>query len=230
MWHYEHGVEATPTPEHIWRYWSDIAAWPQWNDGIEKIEIDGPFAVGTMFTMTRRGGPRCAAIGGDRAGQLFTDEMDAGDFVVRTVHRLEPTATGRTRITHQTEITGLAAGQVGPQFGPAITADFPEVLAALVWLAERQALPLGPDGGPAVPLGMPRGAGPINLTQVPDHAGCRPEMAHVLAIEVALTPGPPSSDGQQEGDGADRYEMVAAQEGVWLRGCSALAGRACRLN
>ena len=132
MWHYEHGVEATATPEHIWRYWSDIAAWPQWNDGIEKIEIDGPFAVGTMFTMTRRGGPRCAAIGGDRAGQLFTDEMDAGDFVVRTVHRLEPTATGRTRITHQTEITGPAAGQVGPQFGPAITADFPGVLAALV--------------------------------------------------------------------------------------------------
>ena len=55
MWHYEPGVETTATPEKIWRYWSDTAAWPQWNDGIEKIEIDGPFAVGTMFTMTPPG-------------------------------------------------------------------------------------------------------------------------------------------------------------------------------
>ena len=66
----------------------------------------------------------------------FTDEMDAGDFVVRTVHRLEPLAQGRTRVIYRTEITGPAADQVGPQLGPAITDDFPEVLAALVKLAE----------------------------------------------------------------------------------------------
>src|SRR5262249_62308338 len=71
--------------------------------------------------------------------------------------------------------------------------------------------PLGPDGGPAVPFGMLCGIGPINFTQVPHHAGCRSEMAHILAIEAALTPGPPSSYGQQKGDGEDRPEMVAAQ-------------------
>ena len=75
---------------------------------------------------------------------------------------------------------------------------------------------------------MPRGAGPINLTQVPDHAGRRPEMAHVLAIEMALTPWPPSSYGQQKGDGADRPEMVAAQEGVRLCERSVHVARACQ--
>ena len=35
-----------------------------------------------------------------------------------------------------TEISGPAADQVGPQLGPAITADFPQVLAALAALAE----------------------------------------------------------------------------------------------
>jgi hypothetical protein len=72
-------------------------------------------------------------------GEQFTDEMDAGDFVVRTVHRLEPAAAGRTRITYRTEITGPAADQVGPELGPAITADFPEVLAALVRVAQGHA-------------------------------------------------------------------------------------------
>jgi hypothetical protein len=62
--------------------------------------------------------------------------MDAGDFVVRTVHRLELMTDVRTRVVYRTEITGPAAGQVGPELGPAITADFPDVLAALVKLAE----------------------------------------------------------------------------------------------
>lgn len=53
-------------------------------------------------------------------GTWFTDEMDAGDIVVRTVHRLEP-ADGRTRIVYRTEITGPAADEVGPRLGPAIT-------------------------------------------------------------------------------------------------------------
>ena len=68
-------------------------------------------------------------------GESFTDEMDAGDFVVRTVHRLER-AGGLTRIVYRTEITGPAADRIGPELGPQITADFPDVLAALAKLAE----------------------------------------------------------------------------------------------
>jgi hypothetical protein len=58
----------------------------------------------------------------------------------RTVHRLEETAAGMTRIIYRTEITGSAADRVGPQLGPAITADFPDVLAALVRVAETPAV------------------------------------------------------------------------------------------
>jgi hypothetical protein len=43
-----------------------------------------------------------------------------------------------TRIIYRTEITSPAAGHVGPQLGPAITADFPQVLASLAKLAEGQ--------------------------------------------------------------------------------------------
>ncbi|XVQ84953.1 hypothetical protein ACQP2K_40075 [Microbispora siamensis] len=64
MWEYEHSVETAASAGTVWRHWSDMAAWPRWNDGIESIEV-------------------------------------------------------------------------GPQLGPAITADFPDVLAALVRLAEE---------------------------------------------------------------------------------------------
>jgi len=46
--------------------------------------------------------------------ELFTDEMDAGDFTVRTLHRLEQTAAGMTQIIYRTEITGSAVDLVGP--------------------------------------------------------------------------------------------------------------------
>ena len=137
MWEYQHSVETTATQEALWRRWSDMAAWPGWNDGIEKIEIDGPFAVGTTFTMTPPGDePVRLRIVEMVPGESFTDQMDAGDFAVRTTHRLEPLPDGRTRVIYRTEITGPAADQIGPQLGPAITSDFPEVLAALVKLTE----------------------------------------------------------------------------------------------
>ncbi|WP_214321862.1 SRPBCC family protein [Nonomuraea sediminis] len=137
MWEYEHSVETTAGREVLWQHWSDMAAWPQWNAGIEKIEIDGPFAVGTTFTMTPPGDePVTMRIIELVPGELFTDVMDAGDIVVTTVHRLEKAEGGRTRVVYRTEITGPAADQVGPELGPAITGDFPDVIAALVALAE----------------------------------------------------------------------------------------------
>jgi Polyketide cyclase / dehydrase and lipid transport. len=116
----------------LWRHWADMAAWPQWNDGIETIDVDGPVRGRhhVHHDPARRRADQDAA-GGDRAGHSFTDEMDAGDFVVRTEHRLEPAAGGLTRIVYRTQITGEAAGHVGPELGPQITADFPEVVAAL---------------------------------------------------------------------------------------------------
>ena len=137
MWEYEYSLETSADRGALWRHWADMAAWPQWNDGIETIDVDGPFAVGTTFIMTPPGDePIRMRLVEIEPGTSFTDEMDAGDFVVRTEHRLEPTADGLTRIVYRTQITGEAAGHVGPELGPQITADFPEVVAALAGRAE----------------------------------------------------------------------------------------------
>ncbi|NIH88070.1 hypothetical protein [Amycolatopsis granulosa] len=55
---------------------------------------------------------------------------------MRTEHRVQPLAGSRTRVRYRTLITGPAADAVGPELGPAITGDFPAVLAALVRRAE----------------------------------------------------------------------------------------------
>ncbi len=137
MWNYEHAVETGVAAPALWRYWSDIAGWPAWNEGIEKIEVDGPLEPGTAFRMTPPGQePIEMRIAEVVPGLMFVDEMDAGEFVVRTIHRLEPLPDGGTRIVYRTEFLGPAADEVGPQLGPQITADFPDVLASLVRIAQ----------------------------------------------------------------------------------------------
>ena len=139
-WEYEYSVTTSADRDAVWRHWSDMAAWPAWNAGIEKLEIDGPFEVGTTFTMIPPGDdPVRLRLTEIVPGEMFTDQADGGDFVVTTVHRLEPAGDGGTLIVYRTQITGPAAAHIGPEIGPAITADFPDVLAALAALAERDA-------------------------------------------------------------------------------------------
>ena len=133
MWEYEHAVETSAPAEVLWQRWADVPGWPAWNAGVARAELDGPFAAGTSFTMTPpEGEPIRMVLTEVVPGERFTDVMDAGDVVVTTVHRLEALDAGGTRVVYRTEITGPAADVVGPELGPQITADFPDVLAALV--------------------------------------------------------------------------------------------------
>ena len=154
MWEYEHSVETSAPARGGVAALVRLPAWPSWNAGIEKIPIDGPFQAGTAFTMTPPGEePVPMRLTEVVPGELFTDEMDAGDFVVRTVHRLTPVdrRPHPDHLPHRDHRPGRRPG--GPELGPAITADFPDVLAALAALAEGdQAVPLEPEESPGLLL------------------------------------------------------------------------------
>jgi hypothetical protein len=137
MWVAEHSIETTATPEAIWRQWSDVGAWPEWNADIERIELDGRFAAGSRITMTPIGQePVELRIAEAVELELFVDEADLGEIVVGTIHRVERLDQGHARVTYRMEITGPAADTLGPQIGPEISGDFPQVLAALAERAE----------------------------------------------------------------------------------------------
>jgi uncharacterized protein YndB with AHSA1/START domain len=140
VWAVEQSVETSATPQAVWRLWADVERWPEWNAGVERIEVRGPFDVGSTILMTPPGEePVELRITEATEPDLFVDEADGGDFVVRTTHRVEPVGGERSRITYRMEITGPAAETVGPEIGPEISGDFPQVLAALAAHAEGRA-------------------------------------------------------------------------------------------
>jgi hypothetical protein len=144
MWAAEHSIETSALPERIWQLWADVDGWTKWNGDIERIELRGSFAAGAMIVMTPIGQePIELRIAEALEPAVFIDEADLGDIHVRTTHRVERTQDGRSRITYRIEIDGPAADTLGPELGPAISADFPETLAALVALAETPSTDLG---------------------------------------------------------------------------------------
>lgn len=133
MWTYEHSVETDAMPGAIWRLWADVESWGAWNADIESIQISGPFAAGAEIVMTPAGqDPVRLRVAEATVDELFVDEARIDGLLLRTVHRLDRGERLRTRVLYRMEITGAAADELGPQIGPALTADWPATMAALV--------------------------------------------------------------------------------------------------
>ncbi len=134
MWSHEESIETSASPARVWELFADVERWKDWNAGIESIVLHGPFAEGTTITMKAPGQDALTStLIQVKPSQSFTDETVVGETRVLVSHRLAPLLSGRTKIVYSTKITGPGAAEIGPM----VTADFPDVLAALKNLAEQ---------------------------------------------------------------------------------------------
>ena len=134
MWTHSTSIATNATPEAVWRLFEDVAGWTDWNAGIERITLHGPFASGSTFDMKAPGMDAFRSTLRDvRPHAGFVDEtvLEGTRFLVS--HELQRLASGGTRVTYAIKVEGPEAATLGPL----VTADFPEVLAALKALAER---------------------------------------------------------------------------------------------
>jgi uncharacterized protein YndB with AHSA1/START domain len=133
MWMHEHTAETAAAPEAVWRILSDLDEWASWDTSMEWVRLEGPFQVGSEVTMKPKGqDPITSVIVEATENQRYADQTSMGEVTLRFSHTLQPRAGGGTRVVHRLEISGPAAGEVGPELGPAITEDFPEAMDALL--------------------------------------------------------------------------------------------------
>lgn len=134
-WRKEYGIETTASAEVIWSLFRDVSGWKHWNAGIESIELEGPFADGTWFTMKPPGQDALRSqLIEVRQNEGFVDETRMGELLVQVAHRIQRIGLGRNRIIYSV----AASGPDAPEAGAAISSDFPDVLAALAAQAETQ--------------------------------------------------------------------------------------------
>jgi hypothetical protein len=139
MWTFEHGQTTKAGTAEVFALLSNVAGWPEWNAGVESVTLDGPFVAGTRGVMAVPDQDplsfRLIWVDPQKGFEDETELPEAG-VVVRVRHTLDALPEAGTRITYRATIDGPAADEIGPEIGPAITADFPTVVAALAERAE----------------------------------------------------------------------------------------------
>lgn len=139
MWTKEYSGETTATPAEVFALLADPATWPEWNAGVARVEMTGPFKEGARAVMVFPDGAALPfVITWVEVDQGFADETpvpDAG-VTLRVRHKLQPTATG-TRITYRVQADG--PDDAAAEIGAGASEDFPDVIAALAAHAERLA-------------------------------------------------------------------------------------------
>jgi uncharacterized protein YndB with AHSA1/START domain len=135
VWATESSIEVAARREAVWKAWTDVERWPQWNGDISDIALSGPFEAGSTIAMTttQDGDTIMLRLADVLEGERFVDEATVADTVIRTTHLVSSLDDRRSRVVYRLEADGPAADQLGP----AISADFPETLKALRDYLER---------------------------------------------------------------------------------------------
>jgi hypothetical protein len=135
MWVHEESIDIQVTPAALWHLFTDVTGWPRWDASLVRAQAHGPFAEGTRVTMQMAGDAPAiiSTLRNVRENEGFSDEVVMERHVICVHHRLRALTASRTRVLYRTGVTGAQAAD----WGRRVSADFPQVLAALKNLAEH---------------------------------------------------------------------------------------------
>jgi len=137
MWVTEVTGQSSATLAQVWAVLAEPERWAEWNEGVSRIEMHGPFEAGTSAVMVLPDGTELPfTFGWVEAGKGFEDVTEVPDagVVVRVRHELVA-VEGGTEITYRCEVEG--PDEVAAEVGPMVSGDFAEVIAALAARAEQ---------------------------------------------------------------------------------------------
>ncbi len=94
-------------PAEVWKAWTDVSRWPEWDVSKEIARLDGPFQPGTSGWAKQRGnlGGTFTITSVDEGRRWVTEcPMPMGKVIFE--HLLESPAEGRVRLVKRVEVQG----------------------------------------------------------------------------------------------------------------------------
>jgi hypothetical protein len=128
----EASLETSASPSEVWRVWSDVNTWPEWNPDMNESRLDGPLLLGATGTInTRSGGKHDVVVTHYEDGRSFELESTALPGTRMAIRATVTPSDGGSRITQGFEPRGLLAPIVGPMMSGTILKTFNSVLNGL---------------------------------------------------------------------------------------------------
>jgi uncharacterized protein YndB with AHSA1/START domain len=135
---YGTSVETSASPEKVWRVWSDMSTWGEWNPNVSTMDWTGGFVSGSTGVMNTRAGQhhkmQLVEVQPGRAFALLTAVVPGTSF--RFNCRIEPSSNGKTRVGQTVEVHGPLGPVLGGVLGPQVAKDFGALLENLARKAE----------------------------------------------------------------------------------------------
>lgn len=132
---FHHEVTTTADPAEVWRLWTDVSTWKDWDKGLKDAVLDGPFEAGARGEIVPLSGPNA------RFDVTEIDDGQSYTFQTRLPFaRLEVrrsfTATKPTTFRHDVRFTGPLGGFWAGRFGPGFRQALPPTMDTIAVLAE----------------------------------------------------------------------------------------------
>jgi hypothetical protein len=110
VWEASHSLRSSAEPADVWALWADPARWPNWNEQIERAELDGPLEVGTTARIKlKRGGTIRYEILALEPERLLLDETRLPGARMAHERRITP-VDGAIEISNRIYVRGPLAG------------------------------------------------------------------------------------------------------------------------
>lgn len=135
--HFSHTLLTSAPPEAIWRVWTDVPNWKQWDKGLREARLEGSFAVGATGELIPDKGPVSKftithLVPGE--SYTFQTKVPGGWLIIE--RRLEGQQEG-TQFTHEVQFTGPMRGLLGLLLGRRYRAILPEVMGSIAAIAQQ---------------------------------------------------------------------------------------------
>ena len=135
---YGTSVETSAAPEKVWRIWSDMSTWGEWNPNVETMDWSGGFVSGSTGVMNTKAGQhhkmQLVDVQAGRSFALVTSVVPGTKF--RFNCRIEPAAGGKTKVGQTVEVGGLLGPVLAGMMGPQVSKEFGTLLSNLARKAE----------------------------------------------------------------------------------------------
>lgn len=132
MWQVQHEkVFPSLESDAVWKVWSDVDHWREWDEDIEYAKLSGPFVAGGELVLKPKGGPKVRIrLSEVQPGLSFTDVTRFPLARMIDVHELQDTPQG-LRLKNSIRMEGPLAWLWRKLVAEKVAAGIPRQMEAL---------------------------------------------------------------------------------------------------
>ncbi len=134
--HFWYSLETSASPEAIWKIWTDVPNWKDWDTGLKDASIKDSFNLGvkgTIISLENRKSKFKVVEYIEGQSYTYKTKLPLGSLYVK---RYLTTKNGRTTFTHEVWFKGLTSGFFAKSFGGKFREMLPDVLNNIKTIAE----------------------------------------------------------------------------------------------